>query len=130
MNDDEDAERILRDHLRVDEGKPVSYLPIGTIKNVIGIPVEEYVRMAKGKGLMCDVFSPEETCIKGGAVYVYDAVALQNVLEKNRDILEEMSWPRWAPEFVRRIAKEWLDEEGDILRIIRSAFGDWVERQS
>jgi hypothetical protein len=67
MNDPNSPGEILRRHVHVGRSKPVTYLPLSTIENVLEMPLEEYVRMVEQAGGKCSVFSESETCIRSGA---------------------------------------------------------------
>lgn len=120
----EDARRILDNHLRVGPEKPVSYLPINTINKVIGIEVAKYESLISESGSKSLVFSPEDCCIKSGAVYAYHESGLRNILESNKNILLDNNWPSDPVGFITRMADEWLENESPIMPVIRSAFGD------
>nr|WP_294547368.1 hypothetical protein [uncultured Rhodopila sp.] len=120
----EDARRILENHLRVGPEKPVSYLPINTINRVIGIEVTKYESLISKSGSKSLVFGPEVCCIKSGAVYAYHESSLRNILESNKHILLDNDWPSDPVGFITRMADEWLENESPIMPVIKSAFGD------
>jgi hypothetical protein len=122
--DADESATILGEHLNVGEDKSVSCLPIRALETVIGMPVDQYVRIAESKGLRAIIFLPEETCINSGAVYVYSEAALLKILESSSAILSEIGLPKNPSEFVRKIAKEWFDSNNAIMPIVRRAFGN------
>jgi hypothetical protein len=120
----EHARRILDSHLNVGREKPVSYLPIRTVEEVLGITVPGYRSMIAKLGNQSSVFSADECCIKSGAVYAYSYSDLGDFLQQNQVILYENGWPAIPADFIRRIASEWLDDENPILSVVRKAFGE------
>jgi hypothetical protein len=121
---DELAVQLLRDHLNINEVKPVSYLPSRTITNFLGMCLEDYKRVAREKGLCCLTFDESESCINSDAVYVFDRDHLENLLSTHANILQKHAWPSDAAGFIRRIARDWLADEDPILPLVRRAFGD------
>jgi hypothetical protein len=121
---DEHVKRILDSHLKVGKEKPVSYLPIKTVEDVIGITIQKYKSMIERLGSRGSVFSAEECCIKSGAVYAYSDVYLDQILKANKDVLSENGWPIVPDDFIRKIASEWLDDESPIMPVVKKAFGE------
>jgi hypothetical protein len=128
MSMDEEREKILHQllasHFCLGKNKPMSYLPIQTIENTIGMSVAQYVQMAESKGLVCRIFSPEETYIKSGAVYLYDPKEIRLVLLAHNKLLAECDWPSDPALFVCRIAKAWLEDGERVMPVVQAAFGD------
>ena len=120
----EDAKRILGSHLIVGPEKTISYLPIKTIENVIGITVPVYRSMIENLGNKSAVFLEEECCIYSGAVYAYSETDLDDILRHNRKSLVGHGWPIAPADFIRRIASEWLAEKSPILDVVKKAFGE------
>lgn len=120
----EHAKRILDSHLNVGKEKPVSYLPIKTVEDVIRISVRAYESMIESMGNRSSIFPPEECCINSGAVYVYNNLYLDKILKDNIKILSKNDWPDNAEGFIRKIASEWLDDESPIMPIIKKVFGE------
>lgn len=118
------AEHILERHLNVGRDKPISYLPIATITQVIGIEISTYTSMLEESGNEFSVFTQEECCINSGAVFAYSRRDLNNVLRKYHDVLTRNAWPTDPNAFVRRLASEWLDDASPILPVVRKAFGE------
>lgn len=122
LNDD--ARRIIEDHLNLGCHKAVSYLPIATVEKVLKMDVREYERLIEGRGNNAAIFTADTSCIKSGAIYAFCRSALDRILQENKDILMEQGWPITAHAFVGRIASQWVDDQSPILPIIRRAFGD------
>ena len=120
----QDVKRILDNHLDVGLEKPISYLPIRTVTDVVGISVAAYRVLIEKSGAKSLVFYQEDCCIKSGAVYAYHIDGLRNILEDHRKTLIENGWPVDPLQFITRIAAEWLDEKSPVLPVVRSAFGD------
>jgi hypothetical protein len=120
----EDARQILHMHLAVGPKTPVSYLPIKTIENVIGIPIHVYTSLIKNSGNKVAIFGPGDCCIDSGAIYAYSYDDLDELLRHNRAVLVDNGWPTTPADFVERIAAEWLHEGHPIMPTIRRAFGD------
>src|ERR1700712_922622 len=89
---DKDAKRMLDRHIRVGPEKPISYLPINAINNVLGMEISTYTSLAKDFDAKILIFSPDDCCIKSGAVYAYDDDALRKILEDNKKVLIENGW--------------------------------------
>lgn len=116
--------QILSDHLNLDEMKPMSYLPIKTITNVLRMSLGAYEKAAREKGLCCVRFNEAESCISGGAVYVYNGQCLKSLLFDHHETLRNHGWPTEAAGFIRRIASDWLKDGDPIRPVVRRAFGD------
>jgi hypothetical protein len=118
------AKVILLEHLKVGPEKPVSYLPIRTVENVLGITLSAYRLLIENQGNRCAVFQPEDCCINSGAIYAYSEPDLVNILRNNHEVLIKHGWPIVPSDFIRRIASEWLGEESPIEPIVRKTFGE------
>jgi hypothetical protein len=118
------TKRLLESHLAVGPDKPVSYLPIRTIEEVVGISIETYVSLIEGAGNQYAIFGADDCCIKSGAVYAYNLQSLTKVLNDNRNVLTRHGWPATANDFIRRIASEWLDSADPVITVVRKSFGD------
>jgi len=120
----EDRKQILENHLNIGQQKAISYLPINTIENVLSLSVDEYVAMIEEKGHRAIVLSPQECCIKSGAVYAYSRQDLHDILRDNNEILIKYGWPIKSDDFIRKIAAEWQDRDSGLYQVIKRAFGD------
>lgn len=117
--------KILETHLYIHRGKAVSYLPMNTIRHTLGLEVHEYVAMIEERGHRAIVFGPQECCIKSGAVYAYSCIDLDRILCDSKETLCSYGWPVTADEFIKKIAAEWYDQDSDLCKVIRDAFGDY-----
>jgi hypothetical protein len=115
---------ILKSHLELNARRPVSYLPIKTIEQILKLSVSEYVSLIERSESEAIVFAPENCCIQSGAVYAIRRAELERVLERNRPLLSQHQWPSTPADFVQKIASVWLDKEHPIMPAIRQAFGD------
>jgi hypothetical protein len=115
---------MLKYHLAVGSEKPVSYLPITTIKKVIGLEISEYTALVEDTAAKSLVFYPEVCCIKSGAVYAYDTDGLERILDRYKKLLLDNGWPTDPVPFITRIASEWLDDKNPVLPVVRRTFGE------
>jgi hypothetical protein len=120
-----DERNSILDHLYgVGAQKPLGYLPINTVERHLGENIDDLKSVIREKGLEFRVFLPDECCINSGAVYVFDSVALQDILDGDRPTLESGGWPCIAGEFVDHVAKFWLKQDHPIHQVIARAFGE------
>jgi hypothetical protein len=122
--DKEWVAQTIQEHLSLGPSKAVGYLPINTVEKLLGITAAAYAEMANLRGHSSLTAAPGESCIKSGAVYVYSASALQEILDRNSDRLRSANYPTDAEGFVRAIAREWLADDHPVMPVIRQAFGD------
>jgi hypothetical protein len=111
----------------VGSGKAVGYLPLRTVKHVLGLEVEEVISDATDRGLKAISIGPRHCCIKSGALYVFDPDALEELLRSASDILNSVGSPTDPEMFVRFIARNWFEPDHPIMPIIRAAFADGVK---
>lgn len=104
--------------------KAVGYLPLRTLKHVLGLGVEEAVADAVGRGLKAIRLGPRICCIKSGALYVFDQTALERILNGSSATLAEVGAPADPEMFVRFIARNWFAPDHPITPIIQAAFAD------
>ena len=116
--------RTLQEHIALTDHKVLSYLPIATIENLLGLTVQEYQRLAVEAGNKCLLFRDGETCIQSGAVYIYRCAELSSLLGHYRELLVSLKWPQTAEEFVKKIASHWYNEDDPIMPVVRAAFAD------
>ena len=67
---------------------------------------------------------PHHCCVKSGALYVFDVVALEAILRVGSAALEQVNAPTDPEMFVRFIARDWFVPDHPIMPIIRAAFAD------
>jgi hypothetical protein len=126
MADDRDAERsaILRNLTQVGPPKPIGYLPLHTIRNILQMDPCALAHDAKANGLSVALFGPDQCCIKSGALYVFDRQSLETLIRSSRSILSASGWPLDPDQFVARIAREWIDHAHSVAPVIKRAFGE------
>lgn len=104
--------------------KAVGYLPLRTVKHVLGLDVEEVAAGAVGRGLKAICLGPRLCCIKSGALYVFDQAALERILNWSSVTLAKVGAPADPERFVRFIARKWFAPDHPITPIIQAAFAD------
>lgn len=115
---------VLESLTLVGPAKAVGYLPLQTVTQVLGLKVEDITAQAVNRGLRAIAIGPHHCCIKSGALYVFDEVALKAVLRVGAATLEQLKAPAEAEMFVRFIARDWFVAEHPLMPIIRAAFAD------
>ena len=102
----------------------MGYLPLRTLEKHLSMDIGEVVTSLEGRGLKARTFLADECSINAGALYVYDPVALQNVLNGAVVVLERNGWPAIAESFVECVAKSWVEPSHPVYPVIQQAFGD------
>ncbi|WP_147283772.1 hypothetical protein [Bosea caraganae] len=121
---DERKASILESLMGVGPSKPIGYLPLCTIQDVLGVPVAVLLKQMMPRGILALKLNSKECCIKSGALYFYDPVALENLLRVASDDLKQCGWPRTPAEFVKHIAANWYESDHPLIGLIRMAFGE------
>jgi hypothetical protein len=117
---------MLRSLLEVGPSKPVGYLPLSAIRAAKSVP-EIITISALADGLAAIEFPPGACCIESGALYVYDRVALDALLQRHAGDAAAAGLPLQADAFVARIAAFWFDRNHRAHPIIAAAFGEATE---
>lgn len=120
----EERTHILGSVQRVGRDKAIGYLPLYTIRDIMGLDVEDLVVEAKSRALSALVFGPAECCIKSGALYVFDQQSLAALLTASIGALISGGWPTEPDGFVRAVAADWVEPEHPVMPVIRKAFGE------
>jgi len=120
----ERRQEMVRDHIHVGPRKPLSYLPLNTIENLMGMTVQEYQSQISKAGNDCILLDESCRCISSGAVYAFSEKYLDEVLISNAELLSLLGWPLGSRDFIKKIVAEWVDEGHPIWPVIRQAFGD------
>lgn len=115
---------MMMDHINVGPRKPLSYLPLNTIENVLKMTLSEYRSLVQKAGNESVLLDTSCCCISSGAVYAFNEKYLNEVLAKNVELLTHLGWPLSSRDFIKRIATEWFDESHPIFPVIRESFGD------
>jgi hypothetical protein len=126
MPNDLDAARnaILQSLALVGPTKPIGYLPLYTIRDVLKMEPQSLARDAEARGLSASLFGADLCCIESGALYLFDRQSLWHLLQSSRAILLANHWPLDPLEFVARIAREWIDPSHPVAPVINRAFGE------
>lgn len=115
---------ILESLTLVGPAKAVGYLPLQTVTQVLGLSVEDVIAQSTARGLRAISIGPQHCCIKSGALYVFDAGALEAILRVGSATLEQVNAPTDPEMFVRFIDHDWFVPDHPIMPIIRVAFAD------
>jgi hypothetical protein len=121
---EKERQSIIASLAAVGATKPLGYLPLATITYHLDLGVDAVVVRFEKQGLKAKVFRADECCIKSGALYVFDPLALQKVLDTASNVLKDNSWPVFAELFVNQVAKKWIDSNHPVYTVIRRAFGE------
>jgi hypothetical protein len=121
---DADKSSILSSLTQVGPAKPIGYLPLYTIRDILQMEPRALARDAQARGLSAALLGPDRCCIKSGALYLFDRKSLEQLLQSSRQILSASRWPPDPEQFVARIAREWLDQAHPVTPVIRRAFGE------
>jgi hypothetical protein len=126
MADDFGAEgqAILSSLTWIGPAKPIGYLPLYTIRDVLQMDPHALAHEAEVNGRSAALFGPDQCCIKSGGLYIFDRQSLETLLQSSSSILSANRWPLDPDQFVARIAREWIDQAHPVASVIRRAFGD------
>lgn len=116
-----DVGHVLDDLYNVGPTKPIGYLPVKTIE-IAGETVESVVEKITQKGLRHKLVKKHWHHSKGGALYVFDEKALQELLFEHADVLEKTKWPAAADEFVEKVATKNVRRGTELYNLIALAF--------
>lgn len=118
-----DYRQLLRDIFAVSAAKPVGFVPLGAVR-AAGQAVADVARELRATGLQALVL-PEKDCqFYTGALFVWQAQALQAVLDRHAATLGDAGWPATAEAFIRHIARHWAPEKTALYDAVADAFGD------
>ncbi len=115
--------RLLHDLMQVGPRKPIGYLPLYTVKELLRRDPEDIASEALALGLTATQFGPDRCCIKTGALYVYHREALAELLRAKANVLAANGLPTDPNHFVALIASVWFEPDHPIYPIIVAAFG-------
>jgi hypothetical protein len=93
MADDFDAERsgILRSVAQIGPAKPIGYLPLYTIRDILKMEPHALAQDSAAKGLSAALFGPAQCCIKSGALYLFDRQSLELLLLETNSVSESLA---------------------------------------
>lgn len=119
-----DDRAVMSDLWRVGPTKPLGYLPLSTLKRhgfEAGALAAHFDRLGFGTRR----FSPRETVIASGALYVFHRT-LADLLYEYRALLASYGWPTEPQAFVQKVATVEVPEDGSapLHHLIARAFGD------
>ena len=120
----EEIHDILREHIEMPGDKLVSYLPLRTVTSLLGLAVDEYLNLARRHGLRSICLDAERCVIASGAIYAWKDEPLQQLLSHASEAVLRQIGGRAPLDFIRYIARHWVDDEGELRRLIRISFGD------
>jgi hypothetical protein len=120
----EESRQILDTHINVGMHKAVSYLPIKTVVNRVGLSVDEFMKIAHGKGRDVIVFREDMCCIDSGAIYVVNKEFADLILFNNKNFLISLGLPHNRADFIKMIASKWFDIDHPVMPVIKKLFGD------
>jgi hypothetical protein len=109
---------------RVGPAKPIGYLPLDTIRDVLQTDPHALAHEAEANGLSAALLGPDQCCIRSGALYVFHRQSLEALLQSSSSILSASRWPLDPDRFVARIACEWIDPAHPVAAVIRRTFGE------
>lgn len=124
MPSEDERSFLLRSLSEVGPSKPVGYLPLYTIKDFVQLSPETVAAAATARGLTTVQFSPQECCIKSGALYVYHREALASLLETQAAAINAAGLPLDPDRFVAHIAAVWFEADHPAHAVIKTAFAD------
>lgn len=118
---DEEMFRVVLQSLdRVGKDKAVGYLPLSTVRVVLGLQLEDLL-MFYGAHLQTLIVHEAESCIKSGAVFVYSASAIEN-----SHVWKGLQSQGFASpaEFIAFLGRNWVSDGHLLKPLIRTLFGD------
>ena len=120
VDDERQFASVLHCLVRVGRDKAIGYLPMQTIRDLLGVPISEARRYYAQRAEVLLVEAPE-SCIQSGAFFVFDDVAIR---------LSEY-WPLLAAlgsatpnDFVRHLGRRWLAPDDPLMPTVRAFFAD------
>jgi predicted RNase H-related nuclease YkuK (DUF458 family) len=114
----------MEDLYNVGPHKPLGYLPQRTIETLYGESIVGTASRLQATGLKVRVLNQAETQIFSGALYAWDSVAVQKLLDLNRGICVEAQWPLEADAFVEKIWTTTAALDTPIYELIGVLFAD------
>ncbi|QGM97939.1 hypothetical protein [Methylocystis parvus] len=108
----------------VGQGKAVGYLPLATLKNVLRISADKIRESCEARGLNVKIFDEDSSCIKSGAIFVYDTGLVRGIIDRfDQDILAR-GWSGDVESIIERIAIEWYCENDPAMPFIKALYGE------
>lgn len=126
---EEDLPFVALSLTSVGPAKPIGYLPLYTLR-AMGEAGERIVAASADRGLSVVEFGPDKSCVKSGAIYVYDRIALGRLLKMATATLAVAGLSSDPDEFVAAIAATWFSSTHPLTATIAAAFGDTAESKT
>lgn len=117
------SDGILNDLRCVGPQKPIGYLPLCTMIEA-GWSQHAAVDWAKGKGFSSRIVYSGQSQYMTSAVYVWDAVSLQTIIDLNALAVENAGWSTIAEDFVDQIITRRAEQGTALHQLIAYMFGD------
>jgi hypothetical protein len=121
---EEERSALLLSLTEVGPSKPIGYLPLYTIEEFVRMTPEALAAAAAARGLSTAQFTPADSCIKSGALYVYHRETLADLLRANAKVACAAGLPLEPDDFIARIAAVWFEKNHPAYPVIAAAFGD------
>lgn len=127
---------LMDDLYRVGPDKPIGYLPVRSIYDR-GEHPDTVATLSQERGLSIFWREPRDDDFgrsvgDTGDLYVFDTLALTELLQRHASILQKHQWPITPADFVARVAVVNVDSkrQADLYRLIAHAFSDPEYAQS
>jgi hypothetical protein len=121
-----DAIRILDDLRNIGPDKPLGYLPISTINKYLKSDMQNLIREAEEKGLFVKIFRDGEVPITGGALFMADVTALDQLIKLHERTLKAFGWPIEPKEFLEYVATRHAPNKTKLFDVVADAFADYI----
>jgi len=122
---EQSEEQIDASLRRVGPNKPLGYESLLTFQKA-GIDLEALKRELEAKGLKTKSYTEDETTIFGGALYVYDPKALDELLKSRENILTASGWPSQPEDFIDTVNSIHAPNNSDLFDTVADAYGDYT----
>jgi hypothetical protein len=116
--------QILRSFDDVGATKAIGYLPKKTILDLLALDIDQIRTYYEVKGLKTKMFDERETCIKSGAMFVYDRARFDQIVEKFKVEIVGKGWLAESGFVLDQIATHWFEGDDPILPLIRALYGE------
>ena len=120
----EDRLSILRSLDLVGESKAIGYLPIATVENLLDTSIESIRYLYENKGLSIVVFGEDRTCMKSGAIFIFDEQMMLAMIDRFKEIIIRRGWKLELEYVIEKIAVAWYESNDPITQFIRAIYGD------
>ena len=114
----------LADLMTVGENKPIGHLSQEFLNKISGFDKEDLLNTIKERNLSWIEIAAKNCHITDGALFVYHEAALQKVLDENKQLLEDESWPTDAMDFITHHANHIAEPGTDLFNLVADTYGD------